>query len=325
MTCVALTGSELPQGVLKKPPATAARTCQTFAPMNRIRQWRSLKLDAIDFSRMADTPRQLRGFHVYCDESNTDSNKPYPIYGGILVSVNSLGTIQRALTGWRAKEQMEGEIAWTKVVPQRYDKYKSLVDLFFVLSRNGLIHFKAIILNTRDPQYRMYSKGDKELGFYKFYYHFLLRYFAKFPVRHRCHMEVIIDERHVKGDFYAALKVILNHGIRKHYKNAPTEDVATRVEPLGSDKSDFLQLADVLMGAIGFHCQDFHLRPNARKAKVNLAHYIARKAALRDLRTETAYLKEHFKIERWYWGPRPPRRRRPVNRRPQFWADELEP
>jgi hypothetical protein len=192
------------------------------------------------------------------------------------------------------------------------------------MSRAGLIHFKAIILDTRDPKYNTFSQGDRELGFYKFYYHFLLKYFAKFPVRHRCHLEVIIDERQVKGDPYIVLKTILNHGIRKHYKHAPSNDVVTRVEPIASHKSDLLQLADVLMGAIGFHCQDFHLRPDARQVKVDLAHHIARKAPLRDLKHETAYLKEHFKVERWYWGPRPSRRRRPVNRRPESWPSDFK-
>jgi hypothetical protein len=126
---------------------------------------------------VAVPPPQFKGFHVYCDESNTDGGKRHPVYGGILVSVNNLATVERAIADWRAKERMHGELAWTKVVPgERYAKYKSLVDLFFNLSRGRLMHFKAIVLDTRDPKYRAFSKGDYELGFYKFYYHFLLKY-----------------------------------------------------------------------------------------------------------------------------------------------------
>ncbi len=65
------------------------------------------------------------------------------------------------------------------------------------------------------------------------------------------------------------------------------------------------------MGAIGFHNQDFHLRPNADKSKVELATYIAVKFGQRDLKLQTHPLKEHLKIVRWTWsGPRPRHRRR---------------
>jgi hypothetical protein len=80
---------------------------------------------------MAEAARQHRGFQVYCDESNTDGGKPFPIDGGILVSVNNLATVERAIANWRTKEQMHGELAWTKVVPARYGKYNLSLICFF--------------------------------------------------------------------------------------------------------------------------------------------------------------------------------------------------
>jgi len=59
-----------------------------------------------------------------------------------------------------------------------------------------------------------------------------------------------------------------------------------KVEPLNSKRSDLLQAADVLMGAVGFHNQDFHLRPNADKDKVELARYIAARLGRPDLKHE---------------------------------------
>ena len=67
------------------------------------------------------------------------------------------------------------------------------------------------------------------------------------------------------------------------------------------------------MGAIGFHCQDFHLRSNANAEKVELARYIAARLGLRDLKHETNPIKENLKIVRWHWfsrGPKPRYRRR---------------
>jgi hypothetical protein len=276
----------------------------------------------------AEAPRpKSTGFRVYCDESNTDGHKPHPVYGAILVSLDHILEVQREIKEWRQREDMHGELKWEKVRGGlKLKKYKSLVDLLFSLGRQRrLLQFKAIVLDTRAPEYRTFSQGDEELGFYKFYYHWLLRYFARFPVEHGCPLRVIIDERYLYKDTtdpYTLLKILLNRGIRREFQT--TTDVVTKVEPLNSKRSDLLQAADVLMGAVGFHNQDFHLLPNPKKEKVELARYIALKLRLRDLKQMTHPLKEDFKIVRWYWGsgPRPRYRRRaadnprPVNRRP---------
>jgi hypothetical protein len=270
----------------------------------------------VNGSRMADAYRQLKGFRVYCDESNTDGSKRHPVYGAILVSLDNIRKVQQELADWRRREEMHGELKWEKVRGGlRLKKYKSLVELLLSLSKQRrLLHFKAIILDRHTPEYHAYSKGDAELGFYKFYYHWLLKYFVKFPVRHRCHLRVIIDERPLPKkapDPYTLLKIILNHGIRKEFQTST--DVVTEVEPLNSKQSDLLQAADVLMGAVGFHNQDFHLRPKADKDKVELARYIAARLGLRDLKRETNPIREDLKIVRWHWsgsGPKPRYRRR---------------
>jgi hypothetical protein len=277
---------------------------------------------------MADAFPQLQGFRVYCDESNTDGRKAHPIYGAILVSLNNIRTVQREIKEWRHRERMHGELKWETMHGRlKLAQYKSLVDLLLTLSkRRRLMHFKAIVLDTRAPEYWTYSKGDSEIGFYKFYYHWLLWYFAKFPLKHNCHLRVIIDERPLPrdaGDPYTKLKFALNNGIRKEL--GATRDVVTKVHPLASEKSDLLQVADVLMGAIGYHNQDFQLRPAANKDKVELARYLAAKVGLRNLKLETHPLREDFKIVRWYW-PGQPRQRwrrhaadnpRPSSRRPR--------
>jgi len=265
---------------------------------------------------MAVAFRKLSGYRVYCDESNTDGKKRHPVYGAILVSLDDIRTVQREIKDWRQKERMHGELKWQKVhgvVLLR--KYKSLVDLLFSLGRQRqLLQFKAIILDRHAPEYRTYSKGNYEIGFYKTYYHWLLRYFAKFPLRHRCQLRVIIDDRNLPKDAkdpFTKLKFALNNGIRKELK--ATTEVVTEVKPLGSTQSDLLQAADVLMGAVGFHNQDFHLRPDANKEKVELARYIAGRIGRPDLKHETHPIKEDFKIVRWHWkssGPKPRYRRR---------------
>ena len=114
---------------------------------------------------MAVAP-QLSGYRVYCDESNTDGRKAHPVYGAILVALDNIREVQQELADWRRREEMQGELKWEKVRGgQRLRKFKSLVDLLFSLSRGRqLLHFKAIVLDRRAPEYRTYSRGDDELA-----------------------------------------------------------------------------------------------------------------------------------------------------------------
>jgi hypothetical protein len=68
-----------------------------------------------DPRRMAVAVRKLSGFRVYCDESNTDSHKPYPVYGAILVAPDDIRKVQQELADWRRREEMHGELKWEKV------------------------------------------------------------------------------------------------------------------------------------------------------------------------------------------------------------------
>ncbi|MEN8220071.1 MAG: DUF3800 domain-containing protein [Pseudomonadota bacterium] len=79
---------------------------------------------------------------------------------------------------------------------------------------------------------------------------------------------VFLDERSSSYSL-SELKSTLNEGIRKHYGRKV--DVVRNIEPISSHKSDILQLADVLMGAVGYHYNDCHQQSNA--AKKELADY----------------------------------------------------
>src|SRR5690349_4968268 len=137
---------------------------------------------------MADARRKLAGYRVYCDESNTDGRKAHPVYGAILVALDDVRTVQAEIADWRQRERMHGELKWERCRGGlRLKQYKSYVDLLFHLARHRqLIQFKAIILDRRAPEYKVYSKGDDELAYYKFYYHWLLKHFVKFPIRDKC-------------------------------------------------------------------------------------------------------------------------------------------
>ena len=135
------------------------------------------------------TPKPT-AFHVYCDESQTTAAR-HMVFGGIITATNNLAFLERVSTDWRSKANMPRELKWTKVFNGKYAEYVSLVDLFFTLVRSRRLHFRALVLDTHYINYRTLSGGDRELGIYKFYYHYLLWNFAPYANVHRCDMYAV--------------------------------------------------------------------------------------------------------------------------------------
>jgi hypothetical protein len=60
-----------------------------------------------------------------------------------------------------------------------------------------------------------------------------------------------------------------------------------------------MQIADVLMGAVGFHCNGHHLVAQASPAKIELAEMIAALAGVRTLAVQTQRGAGQFEIWRF--------------------------
>ena len=91
------------------------------------------------------------------------------------------------------------------------------------------------------------------------------------------------------------MKNILNIALHKrkefHHPNA-----VRSIEPLCSKGEPFLQMNDVLLGAVGYHCNEGEKTPDAGVAKKRLAAHIAKEAGLAHLKTNTSRSITHFGI-----------------------------
>jgi hypothetical protein len=182
----------------------------------------------------------------------------------------------------------------------------SLVDLFFAGAEKRAFLFKSVVFNTHEIDYKTYHKGDKELGFYKFFYQFLLHKFGSYPAAQKGRLIIHFDQR-VTNQSLNTFRIILNRGLRKKY--GLHEDVVRAVEAVKSHDSDVIQVADVLMGAVGYHWNEMDKLPQCRRAKSDLAQHIARRAGLSSLRVETRMTMTHFEI--WRFRFRQKKKERP--------------
>lgn len=174
-------------------------------------------------------------------------------------------------------------------------KYKQFMDYFFRLNNTDRLHFHALVIDTHLVNHRKFSKGDKELGFYKFYYQLLLNCFG----RHYCPtveedlFRVYLDYRKTHYPL-KEFKDILNNGMAKEFQNHGRP--FRKVEPLNSKAHDFMQINDILIGAIGYQKNGCDKVAGCSPAKVELAAHIRALADIRDLGRNTRFGVQRFKV-----------------------------
>ncbi len=233
-------------------------------------------------------------YYVYCDESRQSKDR-YMVIGGFILTVEDKDEFYDTIKKYREEQRMFAELKWTKVTQQKLPQYKRFIEYFFALNNTDKIHYHCIIIDNHQVDHKKFSKGDKELGFYKFYYQLLLHSFG----RRYCSPDdddrfiVILDYR-VTSYKLNTLKVVLNRGMNKRYSIDSNPFVS--IEPRRSKKDDILQIADIIIGSIGFQKNGYDLLAGTRKAKKELANFIASQAGLPDLKSNTPWGNHRFTI-----------------------------
>jgi hypothetical protein len=249
---------------------------------------------------MSSLPAGGRFLHIYCDESRQTADR-YMVIGGLIIDRAHEVRWAELMARYRDEYNMHAELKWSKVSRQKLPEYKALIDLFCRVNR--AVHFKAIVVDTHEIDNRRYNKNDAELGFYKLMYQFLLHSFGSYlHPADRC--LVFVDQRTTSRYKLSTLCAILNNGLCKKYPRL--ERPVRNIQALDSKSSDLIQLADVLMGAIGYEMNGANLRVGAKEAKVLLARYIAECLGLPHLQTQTARGRLEFSIWHFHFRRRSP-------------------
>ena len=216
-------------------------------------------------------------FVVYCDESRHDfslENK-YMSIGGLWVPRSLKGEMTKNFRALRESVGLKGEVKWSKVSQKRLGDYKKLVDFFF---EHQDLHFRVILVDQSKVDFKRFHAGDRELGFYKFYFEML----EKWILAENRYL-VLLDFKKNKGaDRYRTLRRVLENKTRG---TAWIDDLTV----IDSYQSPLAQLSDLLTGAVAAAWCGF----KTASPKANLAAYIGdrRGAALRTADTSPGVTK----------------------------------
>lgn len=233
-------------------------------------------------------------YHVYCDESRQSKDR-YMVIGGTIIPSDNVEQFNKTMQEYRTEQKMFSELKWSKVTNQKLTEYKRFVEYFFALNNTDNLHFHCIIIDNHQVDHKKYNKGDKELGFYKFYYQLLLHCFGKRYYREDGNDRFIVHLDYRTTHYSLnTLKTVLNRGIKKKYSVDTSPFVS--IEPRESKKSELIQINDIILGAIGFQKNGYDLLAGTRDSKKELAKYIAEQAGLPGLRQNSPWGKIRFTI-----------------------------
>lgn len=181
---------------------------------------------------------------VYCDESRSDyfhhppaESGSYALIGGVWIQAEKRSIYKGKIKKLRNIHSVLGEFKWNRVCPARQKFYRDIIKFFF----RSEARFRAILLPAERLDALKFHQADNELMFYKFYYQLLHHWIEPF---NRYHIFLDLKTNRLNNRINTLKEVLRNSSIASEI---------TDVQALPSKDLDLLQLADILIGAVGYH------------------------------------------------------------------------
>lgn len=229
--------------------------------------------------------------HIFADESR-HVNDRFMVLGGISCNLMTISLITKKVQDLRDKYNFFSEFKWTNISDKYLNLYKELLLIFF---NDSNVIFKALIIDRQKLNHKQFNQNNKEVGFYKFYYQLILNMFVKDNLESNTKYIIHLDKRKTSYKL-EDLKFYLNMGFSSKFKTNIIEYPFRSVEVLDSKKSEILQINDLLIGAIGYYKNEYHLKKSYKISKYSLIKFIQNEKDIVNLGNNTKWNVRDFHI-----------------------------
>ncbi len=173
-------------------------------------------------------------FNLYCDESCHLENDgmPYMLYGYVSIASNQIKLAKKQIKQIKLDYGFEGEMKWNNVCNKTFPFYAEIINYFF---SNDMM-FRAVVVEKSqiDNNREEYSFND----FYFRMYYQLLHH--KTDMENTYNVYIDIKDTRSQGKLHDLKEMIKYNSSINNFQF------------IDSSESVFVQLADVLMGAISY-------------------------------------------------------------------------
>lgn len=207
----------------------------------------------------------LNDYAAFSDESHSDANNAFMVIGGVLCRSAIAHQVSSRITEIVNSSRYRETIQWKSISRRKVDLYKRVIEEFFRWHEDRLLDFSCIAFDTRKVDHSKHSADNPDSGFFKFLYQHHLAHQRRYKPTStfRCfhgNMDTRYDLRELKRCLNAGTP---KRGLRIFHPYVQVEFAQVK-------GTRCLQLADVLIGAVGFamNGRSADCAPDSPKAEI---------------------------------------------------------
>ena len=261
----------------------------------------------------------MKEFRIYSDESR-HKNERFLLLSGLWIEEENVDTVENRMLELRKKYGFTndegkfinfcGELKWTKISSKYYPIYQELVDLFFDWIEKDVFRYCCMLVDTQDDAVINFSNIKKE-GYFKLLYQ-LYFHNSKIPGVYKIYPDSIKNPTQDQVDFNV-LDKCLDKALYKKFKplvnpaDLPDgKGFLNNITPTNSKQSEFIQIIDVIMGALGYFQNRHFKKEGSKQAKIDLMKYVIDKlmySGIMQIQSKKFMIAKSTKFNIWMFKP----------------------
>jgi hypothetical protein len=204
---------------------------------------------------------------IYCDESRHEgqSGQQFMVIGGLWLPRARRQEILESLHAVQKAHNIFGELKWTKVSSSRLPGYQALIDC---LAEQKDVHFRCIVVDKTKVDHDKFFKNDRQFGFWVFYWHCLKQWLGN---RNTYFVSIDFKPESLHSGPRRLKEVLERECLNRCWLKS--------LNCVDSGENLFCQIADLLIGAVGYEHNGF----SGSEAKVTLCRHIAERFGRQNL------------------------------------------
>jgi hypothetical protein len=207
-------------------------------------------------------------YNIYIDESchlEHDTSNIMTV-GYIKVADSDAQSIKDEIKAIKRKYGVLQELKWNTMSNTSVAMYKELIDYFF----DKPLYFRCLIVKYKDRlQHQVYNEGRHDIFYDKMIFYLLSNHWLN---NTQDEYKVFLDIKDTRG---REKLVLLNEIFNNKFQN---QSPFKHFQHIRSHESQFIQLTDILIGAVTYKARKLHLLDTSSAAKKEIVRYLELKS-----------------------------------------------